>query len=789
MSIPIKKIFSSDSRKLRNFYKEVAIINKLESTYESLSNEELQNQTLLLKERLSMGENLSQIRPDAFAVVRETSKRILGMRHYDAQLIGGIVLSEGNISEMPTGEGKTLVASLPSYLHALTGKGVHVITVNEYLAKRDKDQIGKIHEFLGLSVGLNLPMMDPADKQLAYAADITYGLGAEFGFDYLRDNMAFDINMRVQRPFYFALVDEVDSVLIDEAKTPLIIAGKTDVHPNLSNLCAKLSKSFIADEDYTFDLQTKSVSYTEEGIEKIERFFSVDNLYDLEHQTLYHYMIQALRARIMFIRDVDYIVKEGKVLLIDMFTGRPMEGRSLSNGLHQAIEAKEGLVVTEENKTQASITIQNYFRMYPKIAGMTGTAKNEEKEFNELYSMEVTQIPTNKPVIRKDLEDVIFDSTEAKYISVAKKVKEIHSTGQPVLIGTTSILQSEKVADFLLKENLSFELLNAKTIQQEISLISLAGQKNAITVATNMAGRGTDILLGEGVAELGGLFVLGTERHESRRIDNQLKGRSGRQGDPGISQFYISIEDDMFQRFAEEELDKLKKKLKADNNGIITNKSAAEFVSRTQRICEGSMYGMREYNLKLDNVLNEQRQTIYGIRDQLLFGENIEETFIRFLRDLPNHEIERVFEQDEEVQLSQLQTLANSLQKYMPTETLPVWEMVSDEDRINKDIQPVFETYLPKVKDLLDKAVEKDQLRLYLIQVVDTYWLSHMESMERLKEGIGMRSYAQEDPMRQFEREALILFRYMIYQIERDIAIEVGKLVQHHQSHLKGEEV
>lgn len=788
MSISIQKLFSNDSRKLKNFYKEVSVINKLESHYENLSNEELQNQTLLLKNRLATGEKLKKLRPEAFAIVREASKRILGMRHFDAQLIGGIVLSEGNIAEMPTGEGKTLVASLPSYLRALEGKGVHVITVNEYLAKRDKEQIGQIHEFLGLKVGLNLPMMESSDKKEAYAADITYGLGSEFGFDYLRDNMAFHAEGRVQRPFHFALVDEVDSVLIDEAKTPLIIAGKTDVHPNLSNLCAKLSKLFVADEDFTFDLHTKSVSYTEEGIEKIERFFSVDNLYDLEHQTLYHYMIQALRARIMFIRDVDYIIKDGKVLLIDMFTGRPMEGRTLSNGLHQAIEAKEGLLVTEENKTQASITIQNYFRMYPKIAGMTGTAKNEEKEFNELYSMEVTQIPTNKPVIRKDLDDVIFETAEAKYVAVAQKVKEIHATGQPVLIGTTSILQSEKVADYLLQEKLSFELLNAKTIQQEISLISLAGQKNAITVATNMAGRGTDITLGEGVAELGGLFVLGTERHESRRIDNQLKGRSGRQGDPGVSQFYISIEDDMFLRFAEEELDNLKKKVKVNSDGVITQKIASEFVSRTQRICEGSMYGMREYNLKLDNVLNEQRQTIYGLRDQLLYGEHIEETFLRFLKDLPAHEIERLFERDTEIQISDLNKMSRKLVTYMPTESLPTWEFVKDEESIIKEVQGVFAGYLPKAQELLEKAAEKDQLRLYLIQVVDIYWLRHIEAMERLKEGIGMRSYSQEDPMRQYEREALLLFREMTYQIERDIAIEVGKLVKNYQDQQKGEE-
>ena len=539
MLFPFIKKFSTDQKNLTKILKEVKVINSIEETLHYLSDDQLKMHTESFRNRLTNGETIVQIRPEAFAVVREASRRVLGLRHFDVQLIGGIVLSEGSIAEMPTGEGKTLVASLPSYLRALEGNGVHVITVNEYLAKRDRELIGQIHEFLGLSVGLNLPMMEVPEKRAAYAADITYGVGSEFGFDYLRDNMTFSEETRVQRPFHFALVDEVDSVLIDEAKTPLIIAGKTDVHANLSNLSAKLVKSFKEDKDYLYDVQTKSVSFTEEGIERIELFFSVDNLYDLEHQTLYHYMLQALRAYIMFKRDVDYIVSNGKVLLIDMFTGRPMEGRTLSNGLHQAIEAKEGLVVTEENKTQASITIQNYFRMYPTIAGMTGTAKTEEKEFQELYQMNVTQIPTNKPIIRKDLEDQIFDTIDAKYKAVSKKVKEIHATGQPVLIGTTSILQSEKVAEYLKKEKLNFEILNAKSIQQEISLISLAGQKNAITVATNMAGRGTDIVLGEGVAELGGLYVLGTERHESRRIDNQLKGRAGRQGDPGVSEFSI----------------------------------------------------------------------------------------------------------------------------------------------------------------------------------------------------------------------------------------------------------
>lgn len=787
MSLSLKKIFSADRRNLSTYLKEVKMINSIEETLKDLPDEELKKYTNSFKHRLTNGESLVQIRPEAFAVVREASRRVLGMRHFDVQLVGGLVLSEGSIAEMPTGEGKTLVASLPSYLLALEGKGVHVITVNEYLAKRDCELIGQIHEFLGLSVGLNLPMMEVPEKKAAYAADITYGIGSEFGFDYLRDNMTFSESTRVQRPFHFALVDEVDSVLIDEAKTPLIIAGKTEVHANFSNLSAKLVKSFKKEQDYLYDVQTKSVSFTEQGIERIERYFSVDNLYDLEHQTLYHYMLQALRAYIMFKRDVDYIVLDGKVLLIDMFTGRPMEGRTLSNGLHQAIEAKEGLVLTDENKTQASITIQNYFRMYPTIAGMTGTAKTEEKEFRELYQMGVTQIPTNKPIRRQDLADQIFDTIDAKYNAVSEKVKALHATGQPVLIGTTSILQSEQVAQYLKKENLKFELLNAKSIQQEISLISLAGQKNAITVATNMAGRGTDIVLGEGVAELGGLYVLGTERHESRRVDNQLKGRAGRQGDPGVSEFFISLEDEMFIRFNDEELMTIQKKVKPNSNGLITQKVAAEFVSRTQRICEGANYSMREYNLKLDNILNEQRQTIYKLRDQLIFSEEINQTFLRLIKDLPEHEIGYLFDREEEIEMKDIALLNKALTSYMPTEEFPTPESLVSEDELLKEVQPKLARYLVEVEAVLELATEKEQLRLYLIQVVDVNWLRHMDSMERLKEGIGMRSYAQEDPMRQFEREALELFKFMTYSLERDIALEVGKLVKHQQQFTKGE--
>lgn len=776
-----KKIFPSvDDKKLMLYKKELLEIDKWDDTLRSLSDLELANKTTEFKERLAKGEMLPSIRPESFAVVREAAHRVLGMRHFDVQLIGGMVLSDGNIAEMPTGEGKTLVASLPSYYRALEGKGVHVITVNEYLAKRDQEQIGQIHEFLGLTVGITLPMMQPDEKAAAYAADITYGIGSEFGFDFLRDNMAYNAASRVQRPYHFALVDEVDSVLIDEAKTPLIIAGKTDVHDQLSTLCAKLVKSFKQEKHFLFDLETKTVSYTEEGIEQIERFFSIDNLYDLDHQTLYHYMIQALRARMMFARDVDYIVKEGKVLLVDMFTGRPMEGRSLSNGLHQAIEAKEGLIITEENKTQASITIQNYFRMYPFLSGMTGTAKTEEKEFQELYAMSVVQIPTNRPIIRKDLPNRIYAKIEDKYIAVASKAQELHATGQPVLIGTTSIIQSEEVSRYLKEIGIVHEVLNAKSIDQEISLISLAGQKDMVTVATNMAGRGTDISLGEGVAELGGLYVIGTELHESRRVDNQLKGRSGRQGDPGTSEFFISLEDEMFKRFAGEELEKLVVNVKADKDGLIENKKVVEFVTRTQRICEGAGYSVREYNLKLDNVLNVQRKTIYELRDHLIYGDNIEETFVTFIKEFPEHELNFFFNEEASPTEKDFEALRQVFLDKMPGIELPAWDTSLPIELAKKQINAQVSLYKDTVIELLGHATEKEQLRLYLIGTVDQHWLAHMDSMDKLKEGIGMRSYSQEDPMRQYEREGLELFTRMIHGISKGVATEISKLVHEH---------
>ncbi|MDM5246473.1 accessory Sec system translocase SecA2 [Lysinibacillus sp. G4S2] len=761
----------TSARQLKRYYKIVDQINNLEEKYVNKSDEELKEMTFIFKDRLEQGEPIISIIPDAFAVVREASKRVLGMRHFDVQLIGGLVLTEGNIAEMPTGEGKTLVASLPSYVRALEGKGVHVITVNDYLAKRDFELVGQIHRFLGLTVGLNIPMMEPAAKKEAYNADITYGVGTEFGFDYLRDNMAHSLADKVQRPYHFAIIDEVDSVLIDEAKTPLIIAGKMAANDELHRIASMLASRFKEEEDYDFDDETKATSLTEKGIEKVEAAFNVDNLYDLEHQTLYHYVIQAVRAHVMFKRDVDYIVKDDKIELVDMFTGRILEGRSLSDGLHQAIEAKEGVTITEENKAQAQITIQNYFRMYPKLSGMTGTAKTQEKEIREVYGMEVIQIPTNRPRQRVDQPDIIFSKQEDKYKYVAAEVKRRHEKGQPILIGTTSILQSETVADYLKKEGLKFQLLNAKTVEQEVELISQAGQKGRITVATNMAGRGTDIVLGEEVHALGGLYVIGTEKHESRRVDNQLRGRSGRQGDIGESRFILSIEDDMFRRYAKEDVEKFSAKMVVDE-GIIQNKDVQELINRTQRIVEGSQYGMREYNLKLDDVINDQRTVLYGLRDKILAGENLMDELKKMLsetvdfavRDNAPEELPSV-----EWNYDQMESSLNSL--FINPVTID--REVGKVKQILSDIQPSEQELL----DRMEKFSENEQVVAVIPQImlgyIDSSWVKHLEAMTHLKEGIGLRHYQQEDPMRIYQREGLELFGKNFQELRRSIIIEI----------------
>jgi len=767
-----KRSTETSERQLKKYRKLVNQINRLEETYAKMSDEELRAMTQTFKNRVADGENIQAIIPDGFAVVREASKRVLHMRHFDVQLIGGLVLTEGNISEMPTGEGKTLVASLPSYIRALEGKGVHVITVNEYLAQRDYDQIGQIHRFLGLSVGINLPMMQPEAKQLAYKADITYGVGTEFGFDYLRDNMAGDHSQKVQRPYHFAIIDEVDSVLVDEAKTPLIVAGKMAANADLHMISARLAKRFVKERDYDFDDETKATSLTDIGIEKVEKAFGIENLYELEHQSLFHYVIQAVRAHVMFELDVDYIVKEDKISLVDMFTGRIMDGRTLSDGLHQAIEAKEGVTITEENKAQAQVTIQNYFRMYPLLCGMTGTAKTQEKEFREVYGMEVLQIPTNRPRIRIDHTDLIFEKIDQKYVAVANEVKKRHITGQPVLVGTTSILQSETVAAYLKKEGLDFQLLNAKSVEQEVYLISQAGQMNQITVATNMAGRGTDIVLGEGVAEVGGLFVLGTEKHESRRIDNQLRGRSGRQGDPGESQFYLSLEDDMFKRFAKDDLEKFNKKVKTDSLGLVLGKEVHELTERTQRIVEGSHFSMREYNLKLDDVINEQRKVIYSLRDRVLDRHDLLGQLKNMVEETVDFVIGESCSDDENTDQWDFDRMERTMNQLF-LEPIKLDRKVTH----SKDVKKQVLTQIADLQAFMDDFNEQQQVMNTIPRVmlayIDTTWVRHLESMTRLKEGIGLRAYQQEDPMRIYQNEGLEMFQIHYQELRRSIASEI----------------
>jgi preprotein translocase subunit SecA len=774
----LKNIIDEQQRTLKKYTRMVDQINELETIFEKYTDEELRAKTVEFKEQLTEGKTIDDIKLEAFAVVREASKRVLGMRHFDVQLIGGLVLLEGNIAEMATGEGKTLVASLPSYVRALEGKGVHVITVNEYLARRDSEFIGQIHSFLGLKVGLNVPQISPEDKAAAYNADITYGVGNEFGFDYLRDNMVQKPSQKVQRPYHFAILDEADSVLIDEARTPLIVAGKTQVSQEVHYVCAQLVKRFKEDEHYLFDPETKSVSLTDAGIDKIEACFGVGNLYELEHQMLYHYVLQGLRAAIMLKRDVDYIVRDGKVELVDQFTGRILEGRSYSDGLHQAIEAKEGLQVTEENKTQASVTIQNYYRMYPMVSGMTGTAKTEEKEFREVYGINVVPIPPNKPRQREDLTDRVYATHEHKYAAIGEEVARIHETGQPVLIGTTTIAQSEEVASYLDKKGLTYQLLNAKSEEQEAQLISLAGQKGQITIATNMAGRGTDILLGEGVKELGGLYVLGTERHESRRIDNQLKGRSGRQGDPGRSQFFVSIEDEIVKRFARDEIEKFEKGMKTDNTGLILNQNPLAFMDRVQRICEGFNYSGREYTLKLDDVVNQQRTIIYKLRDQLLVKEEV----FPYVKEMAEEAVEKVYNDHitedmipEEWDLTELQRDL----KVMFGSHIQLNDRYQEDYELQEDLKAQLGVYLEKLEGFMQSDRKTAQwLKNFTVMALDREWVNHLEAMSHLKEGIGLRRYGQDDPMRLYEKEGLQIFLVTRHKIHKAAIRQLTQLMQ-----------
>ena len=767
-------LFSDSTRDIKRLSKIVDEINQLEEQYEKLSNEDLRQKTAIFIEELENGKALDDIKADAFAVVREASKRVLGMRPFDVQLIGGLVLHEGNIAEMQTGEGKTLVATLPSYLHALENKGVHVITANEYLARRDYEQMGKIHEFLGLTVGLNVSQMSPQEKMTAYSAQITYGTGNEFGFDYLRDNMVFDMNQKVQRPHHYAIVDEIDSILIDEARTPLIIANKSSYGTELFHITAEIMKSFKADIDYELFSETKQVYLKDEGAFKIENAFGISNLYDAEHQDLLHNVTQALKAFVVMHKDVDYIVKEGKIQLIDKFTGRVMEGRSFSEGLHQAIEAKESLEVSEENETQATITIQNYFRMYLSLAGMTGSATPSKDEFQETYGLQVVTIPTNKPVQRIDLDELIYLKKEEKINRIIEEVNTMNKLGRPVLVGTTSIEQSENLSRHLTKNGIKHQVLNAKTVEDEAKIITQAGQKGQVMLATNMAGRGTDITLGEGVRELGGLHIIGTERHDSFRIDMQLRGRAGRQGDPGSSIFIISIEDDLFIYYDNEQMDKYRKKLKTNDIGLIISPEPDKFVHKVQALVEYTHHSSRSHLLKLDNVLDRQSKVIYSMRDRILKSTS-DEAFPELAGYVKNY-ITQVVKKYCDTNLPSgqwnLRGLIEELSFVFINFTISLKEL---EDRTDEEIMElILKEYVQLEKQILslseDQALGK-QLKAFMLQLIDSNWIQHLNLMTEIKDGIHLRSYGQEDPYRTFEKEALNEFNQLMFDIESAVSV------------------
>ena len=738
-------------------------INPLEDGLKKLSDSSLANKTNEFKARLAKGETLDDILPEAFAVIREASRRVLGMRHFDTQLIGGIILHRGNIAEMCTGEGKTLVATAPVYLNALDGKGVHVITVNDYLAKRDSEWMGQVDKFLGLSVGLIIHDLDFNQRKIAYNSDITYGTNNEFGFDYLRDNMVTSLDQMVQRPLHYCLIDEVDSILIDEARTPLIISGpgqkSTDAYYTVAKLVPQLKK----EEDYTIDEKQKTVAPTEAGVAKMEKLLHVENLYDAENLELNHLFTQALRAQTMMTRDKDYVVKDGEVVIVDEFTGRLMYGRRYSDGLHQAIEAKEGLEVQRESQTLATITFQNYFRMYDKLAGMTGTAKTEEQEFIKIYGLPVLQVPTNKPIQRKDLPDVIFKNKRGKYKAVVREVERRHATGQPMLIGTTSIEQSEELSHMLDQANIPHSVLNAKYHEREAAIVALAGQKGAVTIATNMAGRGTDISLGEGVAELGGLAIIGTERHESRRIDNQLRGRAGRQGDPGSSQFFLSLEDDLLRIFGGDNIKSFMEKMGLEEDEPINSRMVSNAIQKAQKRVEARNFDIRKYVLEYDDVMNQQRKVVYDQRRKILEGEDMKDQILSMVDNI----IEKGMETYADPKLYPEEWDFAGLLKYAEKYFLAPGDLKLEEieDMSREEVEDKLKTMAHETYNAREESIGSPMMRelekAVMLKVVDSKWMEHLDDMDMLKEGISLRSYGQRNPIVEYKVEAFDIFEEM----------------------------
>ncbi|MBK3494856.1 preprotein translocase subunit SecA [Viridibacillus sp. YIM B01967] len=767
----LNKVFDFNKREIKHLEKVADAVDAFAGQIEKLTDEQLNAKTDEFRERFAKGEDLDSLRPEAFAVVREGARRVLGMYPFRVQLMGGATLHEGNIAEMKTGEGKTLTSTLPVYLNAITGKGVHVITVNEYLASRDAEQMGQLYEFLGLSVGLNLNSLSKDEKREAYNCDITYSTNNELGFDYLRDNMVLYKEERVQRPLYYAAIDEIDSVLIDEARTPLIISGQAAKSAQLYKQSNAFVRTLTKEEDYNYEEQTKGVTLTEQGIEKAENAFNIENLFDLTHVSLNHAINQSLKAHASMHLDIDYVVQDGEIVIVDSFTGRLMDGRRYSDGLHQAIEAKEGLEIQNESMTMATITFQNYFRMYEKLSGMTGTAKTEEEEFRNIYNMQVVTIPTNKPIIRDDRADLIYATMQGKFEAVADDIAERHRNRQPVLVGTVAIETSELISQLLSKRGIPHEVLNAKNHEREADIIAEAGSKGAVTIATNMAGRGTDIKLADGVLDLGGLAVIGTERHESRRIDNQLRGRAGRQGDPGVTQFYLSLEDELMRRFGSENMKNMMTKLGMDDSQPIQSGMVSRAVESAQKRVEGNNFDSRKRLLQYDDVMRQQREIIYKERYEVLETDN--------MRNLVETMIDEV--------------LVNTVSAYTSADSATDWNLKAIEDFVaanllpegvitvedlqGKSVDGILDEIRGEIKEYYDeKEVELSPERMrefekvILLRAIDSKWIDHIDAMDQLRQGIHLRAYGQTDPLREYQQEGFEMFDSMVEAIRIDVA-------------------
>ena len=767
----LTKVFGSkNERELKKLSPIIDIINTLESKMQAFSDSELRSQTQRLKARYAAGESPDEMLPEAFAAVREASVRTLKMRHFDVQLIGGLVLHQGKIAEMKTGEGKTLAATLPAYLNALTGKGVHIITVNDYLAKRDTEWMGHIYNFLGLSVGTIVHGLDDTARKAAYDADITYGTNNEFGFDYLRDNMKFYKDSLVQPELHYAIVDEVDSILIDEARTPLIISGPAEKSTTLYYQVNGIIPRLVRDTDFTIDEKARTAVLTEQGVAKAEKVLSVNNLYDSKYIELLHHINQALKAHALFRRDVDYIVKNGEVIIVDEFTGRLMPGRRYSEGLHQALEAKENVKIENENQTLATITFQNYFRMYQKLAGMTGTADTEAAEFKKIYNLDVAVIPTNKPMVRDDYADVIYKTKKEKYDAVMDEIAALHQKGQPVLVGTISIDVSEQLSKLLSKRGIPHTVLNAKNHEKEAEIIAMAGQKGSVTISTNMAGRGTDIVLGKGVTELGGLHILGTERHESRRIDNQLRGRSGRQGDPGSSRFYMALEDDLLRIFGGERISAIMEKLGMEEGQPIEHNMISRAIENAQSKVEGHNFEIRKQLLEYDDVMNQQREVIYRQRREALQGQDIKESIEEMIWEKAEEIAAAVVNENIPPDEWDLKPMTDAVFKqfnFRMTIKDDTLDTLNHESLTHLIFDTVIALYNQKEAAIGEKDIRQLE-RIVMLQTVDTLWKDHLLSMDHLKEGIGLRGYAQQNPLIVYKKEGFEMFQEMISRVKEE---------------------